>query len=91
MTRLLFVVALLFCSNVFATDYIRVVGEGVTLEIAKEHAFREAVQIRAGTIVLSEREITIRKIVLLEMYPYLRALIENSTDSSMFWYDNFDL
>jgi hypothetical protein len=62
MTRLLFVVALLFCSNVFATDYIRVVGEGATLEIAKEHAFREAVQIRAGAIVLSERESTLRKL-----------------------------
>jgi hypothetical protein len=62
MTRLLFVVALLFSSNVFATDYIRVVGEGSTLEIAKEQAFREAVQIRAGIIVLSERESTLKRI-----------------------------
>jgi hypothetical protein len=62
MTRLLFVVALLFSSNVFAKDYIRVVGEGSTLEIAKEQAFREAVQIRAGIIVLSERESTLKRI-----------------------------
>jgi hypothetical protein len=60
MLKLLFVVASLFISNAFANDYIRVIGEGVTLEAAKENGFREAVQIRAGTIVLSERESTLQ-------------------------------
>jgi hypothetical protein len=55
MLKLLFVVACLFTSNAFA-DYIRVVGEGVSVEAAKENGFREAIQIRAGAVVLSERE-----------------------------------
>jgi len=62
MLKLLFVVASLFISNAFANDYIRVVGEGSTLESAKENGFREAVQIRAGTIVLSERESTLQRL-----------------------------
>lgn len=62
MLKLLLVVASLFIPNAFASDYIRVVGEGVTLESAKENGFREAVQIRAGTIVLSERESTLQRL-----------------------------
>lgn len=62
MLKLLLVVACLFTSKSFADNYIRVTGEGSTLEIAKERAFREAVQIRAGIIILSERESTIQKL-----------------------------
>lgn len=62
MLKLLFVVASLFTTNTFANDYIRVVSEGVTIEVAKENGFREAVQIRAGAIVLSERESTIQRL-----------------------------
>jgi hypothetical protein len=46
----------LFVNDVLADNkYIRVVGEGTTIEQAKENAFRTAVQQRAGAIVLSER------------------------------------
>jgi uncharacterized protein YaiI (UPF0178 family) len=58
MNKLLSLVAcLLFVSSAVAeNNYIRVVGTAPTLEQAKELAFREAIQIRVGTIVLSERE-----------------------------------
>ena len=60
MLRLLCLVACFFFANVVAADnkYIRVVGEGSTVEQAKENAFRTAVQQRAGAIVLSERQAT---------------------------------
>lgn len=63
MMRLLLVACLLFSANCFANDYILVSGQGRTLDQAKENAFREAIQIKAGTIVVSERESTIRKIL----------------------------
>ena len=58
MTKLLRLVAcLLFVGSAVAeNNYIRVVSAAATLEQAKELAFREAIQIRVGTIVLSERE-----------------------------------
>jgi len=58
MNKLLSLVAcLLFVGSAVAgNNYIRVVGAAPTLEQAKELAFREAIQIRVGTIVLSERE-----------------------------------
>ena len=60
--RLLLLAACLFITNVFANDYIQVVGQGPTLEAAKENAFREAIMIRAGTVVVSERESTIAEL-----------------------------
>ena len=63
MTRLLVLVAcLLFSLNSLANNYITVTGEGSSLADAKENAFREAIQIKAGTIVLSGRESTLEKI-----------------------------
>ena len=58
MLRLLCLVAcFLFAGNSIADNkYIRVSGEGSTIEQAKENAFRTAVQQRAGAIVLSERQ-----------------------------------
>ena len=58
MNKLLNLVAcLLFVGSAVAgNNYIRVVSTAPTLEQAKELAFREAIQIRVGTIVLSERE-----------------------------------
>ena len=56
--RLLLIAACLLFTNAFANSYIRVVGEGPTLELAKENAFREAIMIRVGTVVVSEREST---------------------------------
>jgi hypothetical protein len=47
-------------TNIAVADnkYIRVSGEGSTVEQAKENAFRTAVQQQAGAIVLSERQAT---------------------------------
>lgn len=57
MLRLLCLVACFLVNNVVAAEkYIRVTGEATTIEQAKENAFRTAVQQRAGSIVLSERE-----------------------------------
>ena len=51
------VVCFLFCNITVAdTKYIRVTGEGDTVEQAKENAFRTAVQQRAGAIVLTQRQ-----------------------------------
>jgi len=52
----------LFVSTANANNYIRVTGEGATLEQAKENAFTEAIQIRVGMVVLSERESNLRKL-----------------------------
>lgn len=60
--RLLLIAACLFFTNAFASDYIRVVGHGPTVEAAKENAFREAIMICVGTVVLSERESTINNL-----------------------------
>lgn len=57
--RLLLIAACLLITNAFANDYIQVVGTGPTLELAKENAFREAIMIRVGTVIVSERESTI--------------------------------
>jgi hypothetical protein len=50
------VACFLFVNVSAAEKYIRVIGEGTTIEQAKENAFRTAVQQRAGAIVLSERQ-----------------------------------
>ena len=60
--RLLLIAACLIFTNAFANDYLRVVGTGYTLELAKENAFREAIMIRVGTVVVSERESTITEL-----------------------------
>lgn len=65
MLRLLLLVACLVlasCATTQQSNYIRVTGEGVNQDRAKENAFREAIQIRVGTVVLSEREATLHKI-----------------------------
>ena len=58
MLQLLCVLTCFLFTNIAVADnkYIRVSGEGSTVEQAKENAFRTAVQQRAGAIVLSERQ-----------------------------------
>jgi hypothetical protein len=59
MLRLLKIVACLLISvNCFADNYVRVTSEGSTIAEAKNNAFREAVQIKVGAVVLSEQELT---------------------------------
>lgn len=53
---LLVALVLTGCASTPKSDYIRTTGTGASLEEAKQSAFREAVQIRVGTLVLSERE-----------------------------------
>ncbi len=65
MKQLLCLVACFFlasCSTIQQNNYVRVMGEGRTHEQAKENAFREAIQIRVGSVVLSERESTLQNI-----------------------------
>lgn len=62
MLRLLCLVACLLFANTVLAEYIRVVGEGHTVEQAKEDAFRTAVQQQAGAIVLSERQSNLGKL-----------------------------
>lgn len=62
MKQLLCLVACFFlvsCSTTQQNNYVRVTAEGRTQEQAKENAFREAIQIRVGTVILSERESTL--------------------------------
>lgn len=56
MRWLLLVVAFIATSAVAESNYIRTTGEGFSFEQAKQNAFTEAVQIKVGTLVLSERE-----------------------------------
>jgi len=60
MLQLLCLLTCFLFTNIAAADnkYIRVSGEGTTIEQAKENAFRTAVQQQAGAIVLSERQAT---------------------------------
>ena len=59
MLQLLCLVTCFLFTNIAVADtkFIRVSGEGTTVEQAKENAFRTAVQQRAGAIVLSERQL----------------------------------
>lgn len=63
MLRILSLIAcLLYSFTCFANDYILATGEGFTVEQARENAFRQAIQIKVGTIVLSEREAAMGKL-----------------------------
>lgn len=65
MNRLLAIVACLVLSACASTNqsYIRTSGSGATLEQAKNVAFREAIQYSVGTVVLSERESSLNKLL----------------------------
>lgn len=56
MRWLLLLIAAIAINAVADSNYIRTSGEGSSFEQAKQNAFTEAVQIKVGTIVLSERE-----------------------------------
>ena len=66
MSRLLCLVVCLVlcaCSTVGSDNYITVTGTGSTFERAKQDAFREAVQIKVGSAVVSERMSTVDSLV----------------------------
>ena len=76
MLQLLCLLTCFLFTNIAAADnkYIRVSGEGTTIEQAKENAFRTAVQQQAGAIVLSERQATNDKLTKDNTY-YHHTLI----------------
>jgi hypothetical protein len=53
----LLLVALFFVNSVFAldADYIRVTAQGNSIESVKENAFRKAIEIKVGSVIISER------------------------------------
>jgi len=66
MLRLLLLVACLLvsaCSTVPNNKYTTVTGEGPTLDRAKQNAFRQAVQLKVGSAVVSEQVATVNKLV----------------------------
>lgn len=80
MLRLLAIVACLIltsCASTKTDSYIRVTGEGATQEQAKQNAFREAVQIRVGSVVLSERESSLRKLERDDINVYSAGYVDD--------------
>jgi hypothetical protein len=78
MKHLLCLVACFFFASTSIADAssIRVTGVGSTIEKAKENAFREAIQIQVGTVVLSERESTLQAIEKDDISVYSAGYID---------------
>jgi hypothetical protein len=57
MKKLLILVAFSLANSVFAldSDYIRVTGQGNSVDSAKENAFRKAIEIKVGSVIVGER------------------------------------
>jgi hypothetical protein len=77
MRWLLLMVALIATSAVAESNYIRTTGEGFTFEQAKQNAFTEAVQIKVGTIVLSEREHLNNKTIINEVIVHSAGFVDD--------------
>jgi len=65
--------------NASAADnkYVRAIGEGSNIEQAKENAFRNAVQQRAGVVVLSERQSNLGKLVKDDMSVFSAGYVDD--------------
>lgn len=68
---------MLLSCQVLAQNYIRVEGTGSTIELAKENAFREAIQLAVGTIVLSNRTIDLKEIKIDNISTYSAGYIDD--------------
>ena len=68
---------MLLSSQVLAQKFIRVEGNGSTIELAKENAFREAIQLAVGTIVLSNRTIDLKEIKIDNISTYSAGYIDD--------------
>lgn len=77
MRWLLLIVALIATSSVAESNYIRTTGEGSSFEQAKQNAFNEAVQIKVGTIVLSEREHLNNKTITDEVIVHSAGFVDD--------------
>lgn len=78
MKKVFAIVALVMLSfQTFAQNYIRVEGRGSTIELAKENAFREAIQLSVGTLILSQRISTIKGIKSDDISVYSAGYIDD--------------
>jgi hypothetical protein len=71
------VACLIVSVNCFAGNYVRVTGEGSTITEAKNNAFREAVQIKVGAVVLSEQESSNNNLTRNNVSVYSAGYIED--------------
>ncbi len=75
---MLFSAFLAACAGVpAASPPIMVTGEGPTFEQAKDNAFKQAIEIQVGLILLSEREVSNLKLVRNEILTYSSGYVED--------------
>ena len=77
MIRLLLVVCLFVSSIANAGDYITVTGSGKTLDLAREQAFRKAIEYKVGATVLSDDETQNYQRVKDEIYIYSSGYVDD--------------
>lgn len=79
MTKLLLVACLFLtaCASTKTNSYIRTTGEASSVQQAQELAFREAIQIKVGAVVVSERESNIHKILRDDVSLYSAGYVED--------------
>lgn len=79
MNKLLLVACLFLtaCASTKTNGYIRTSGEASSVQQAQEIAFREAVQIKIGSVVVSERESNINKILRDDVSLYSAGYVED--------------
>ena len=65
------------CATTNKNTYIRTSGTGANFELAKQNAFREAIQIKVGALVLSERESNAYKLVKDDILVYSAGYVED--------------
>lgn len=63
--------------NCFASNYVRVTGEGSTFLEAKNNAFRQAIQTKVGLVVLSEQESSINNLDINDINVFSAGYIDD--------------
>lgn len=77
MGRIILAVCLLVSLNCFAGDYVRVTGNGSSMGQAKQDAFRKAIQIKVGVVVLSQQSSNGEKLDLDKIDVYSAGYIKD--------------
>ena len=77
MRKLFIVIVGLLLSLHANAEYVRSVGTGIDFESAKKNAFALAIEIYAGTVVVSEKEVHNRKLVKDEILLYSSGYIND--------------
>lgn len=65
------------CATTQSTGYIRVTGYGSTSDAAKQDAFVKATEIHVGTIIVSERESTIKELTKDDIIAYSSGFVDD--------------